>query len=321
MIKLDSSSFVEIDQSYIELLSDSEETHITKSSHIFQDTLKNSEALQPKKNNQEIADRLVKSKLPKENSALSIAKNILSLNKIDNSDLDWVDIVDFNNLNSSHISSSRRRPKNNPQKKIEEDDNKLSHESTLYDFLNLNTAIQEKKIKKSYFLPELTTLIKNSDQKKTYNKNGEILFLLLLKSKVKEIRNLAFICLEDGADINVTNNRGETALHLAAINGDEALIAKLIEKGAAQNKKTYLGAQTTIEYALNHQHHACALFLASQNHELQPEAFIDLFIAEVDIKEIIILLEKKYSNETIQAHGKKIWNCIYDNLIIFQTNN
>ncbi|KAL6065070.1 nucleolar protein net1 [Balamuthia mandrillaris] len=68
------------------------------------------------------------------------------------------------------------------------------------------------------------------------------------------------LLLSSNCDINVTNKQGETALHNAVINGDEALLQLLIEKGAAVQCANVLG-ETPLHYAVLCQRRGLAMKL------------------------------------------------------------
>lgn len=54
----------------------------------------------------------------------------------------------------------------------------------------------------------------------------------------------------DPADVNAVSDGGETALHLAALNGVGQLVQLLLERGAKADAVTHVGRQTALHYAV-----------------------------------------------------------------------
>jgi ankyrin repeat protein len=48
----------------------------------------------------------------------------------------------------------------------------------------------------------------------------------------KDFRDMMLLLLDNGADIEGQDNGGRTALHLAAMNGNDEIVKLLLEKGA-----------------------------------------------------------------------------------------
>mmetsp|Transcript_15409 Transcript_15409/g.11217 ORF Transcript_15409/g.11217 Transcript_15409/m.11217 type:complete len:126 (-) Transcript_15409:178-555(-) len=69
------------------------------------------------------------------------------------------------------------------------------------------------------------------------------------------------VLLENGADPNVINEAGNTALHWAALNGKEDVVKLLLQYKADPNLKNTYG-RLPIEEALQHSHTSIAEFLA-----------------------------------------------------------
>ena len=91
----------------------------------------------------------------------------------------------------------------------------------------------------------------------------DFLFVMSLNDS-KIIRNF----LENGADVNSTNSFGETALHLAAANGNLEIVKLLIEKyGANINAKTIRGT-TPLMTAMQERSEEIANYLLAHNPEL-----------------------------------------------------
>ena len=69
----------------------------------------------------------------------------------------------------------------------------------------------------------------------------------------KDFKDLAELLISRGADVNAEQEEGMTPLHIAARNGNAGIIAVLISKGAAIEKKDRSG-HTSLYYSVSKNH-------------------------------------------------------------------
>ncbi|XSG74895.1 ankyrin repeat domain-containing protein [Herpetosiphon llansteffanensis] len=103
---------------------------------------------------------------------------------------------------------------------------------------------------------------------------------ILTASLLGDVLTLRDVLANDASHVNVVDQAGHTALHLAAWNGQEAAVALLLAHGAdvaAQTKRN----QTALQLAVAYGHNATAEILL--NHGARPDALSAAMLGRVDL--------------------------------------
>jgi hypothetical protein len=113
---------------------------------------------------------------------------------------------------------------------------------------------------------------------------------------------LARLLIEDGADIHAKDDNGQSALHQAALNGEETLVRLLIERGADIHAKD-TNKQSALQLAMTrgHRHITQLLLRHSRNILAEGRELEALIMAAVDKAAVDLAAANQHSNNCAQT--------------------
>ncbi|GAB4232776.1 MAG: hypothetical protein Tsb0021_11520 [Chlamydiales bacterium] len=188
-------------------------------------------------------------------------------------------------------------------------------ESILDAFFLLGIKEQEEFLKDANFLKDFKAAIRSSNQKRVRNREGDLLFHLLLRSGSHLVRKFAVDCVECGADIDQQNRKGLTGLHIAAQIGDDEMIKTLVSLGADLSILSFGDKRSALDFAILAKNKPSIMILASTNplQKFNGEPILKYFLIEMSkqnsqyrSEDLVKILDRLDPN-SLKTLAKTLW--------------